>query len=125
MILTKSQIDNITKNIIIDYIKSKKIVNTSYEDIVKRIPNEYLEDPTIKDEINANPYEENNLVDLIMVTACRNFIKDVEGIKGRHCINKDFTIDFRKKVEACITEAGNVFVSTNVNYKNNKGISEQ
>ena len=110
MILTKSQIDNITKNIILDYIKCKKIVNTSYEDIVKRIPNEYLEDPVIKDELNTNPYENDNLIDLVMVTACREFIKDVEGTKGKPYINKDFTIDFRIKIVNCLKEEGNIII---------------
>lgn len=125
MILTKSQIDNITRNIIVDYIKSKKIINTSNADIVKRIPNEYLEDPTIKDELNAKPHTEDNLVDLIMVSACREFIKDVEGIRGKHCINKDCTIDFRKKVEACITEAGNVIINIDIDNEDSKEINEK
>ena len=110
MILTKTQINNITRNIILDYIKSKKIVNTSYEDIVKHIPNDYLEDPEIKEELNSYPYNNDNLVDLVMVTACREFIKEVEGTRVKHHINKDFKIDFRTRVETCIKEAGNVII---------------
>ncbi len=123
MILTKSQIDNITRNIIVDYIKSKKIVNTSYEDIVKRIPSEYLDDPMIREELNTYPYNDNGLVDIVMVKVCRQFIKDVEGTHGRPYIKKDPVIDFRKKVEACIKEAGNVILYKDIDNEDSKEIN--
>lgn len=124
MILTKLQIDNITKNIIIDYVKSKRIVKTSYEDIVRRIPSEYLEDPEIKEELNVNPYRESNVVDVEMVSACREFIKDVEGVKGKRYMDKDCTIDFRKKVESCIKEAGNVIIYAGTDHDESKEVGE-
>lgn len=106
MVLSKEQVDNITNKIIIDYIMCKKIAKTGYEDIVKHIPDEYLENPMIKEILDADPYEENSLVDLVSVKACRQFIEDVERVEENHYINNDFIIDFRKRVEDCIKAEG-------------------
>jgi len=116
MILTKTQVNNITRNIILDYIRCKKIINTSNLDIVKRIPKEYLKDPTIVKELNTDleDLEDGNLTDSAMIKVCREFIKDVEG---RNSIEEDIVIDFRRKVEVCLIEAGNIIIDNDTNIK--------